>query len=230
VTVDIYTDAPDAVDGGEGTSVAMTSLVEQILVLAVQAMAGQTIGKVDTYDSVKDTVAITPVVPLLVAGEMIPAPKLPQVKVAWPQLGSMSLKFPVAAGSFMRLSVLGHDHSGWTNNGAVGVVPNSDRRFSLSDLVAVASAPSPSSSPPDPTSYDAAWGVLFGQLKVGSSAASDFVALASKVLTELQAIKAAYDGHTHSYLPGPGPAAVTVVPVPLLTAPGSVAATKLKAL
>lgn len=216
---------PEIAEGGEGTDVGLTKLLEDALILAVQAMAGQAIGKIDTYDSATDRVSITPLVPLRVAGEMVAAKKQPSVPVAWPQIGGMSLKFPLLPGAFMRLSVLGHDHSGWMVSGTEGVVPVFDRRFSLSDLVAVPSAPSPLSSPPDPTSYDAAWGVLFGRLKVGSSAASDFVALAAKVLTELGVIKTAYDIHVHTET-----GATTSVPTVLMTAPSSVACTTLKAL
>ncbi len=62
-------------------------------------------------------------------------------------------------------------------------------------------------------------------VSVGTSA--DFVALAGKVLTELQAIKTAYDTHTHAGVTtGAG---VTAVPIPPLTAPSSVASTVLKA-
>lgn len=219
-------------DDGDGTDVDLTTLLEQALVLAVQAMAGQAIGKVDTYDSAADRVAITPLVPLVVAGETIPATKLPAVPVAWPQLGGMSLKFPLLPGAFMRLSVLGHDHSGWTVSGTEGVPPTNERRFSLSDLVAVPLAPSPLSTPPDPTAYDSAWAVLFGQLKVGSSAASDFVALASKVITELTSLQTWANSHTHlvaGAMTG-GPGITTATGLPTKTAPGAVAASKLKAL
>ncbi len=225
-------DEPEIAEGGEGTDVSLTALLEDALILAVQAMAGQAIGKIDTYDSAADRVSITPMVPLLVAGEMVPAKKQPSVAVAWPQLGGMSLKFPLLPGAFMRLSVLGHDHSGWMVSGTEGVVPVFDRRFSLSDLVAVPSAPSPLSSPPDPTAYDAAWGVLFGQLKVGSSAATDFAALASKVLTELNTLQTWANSHTHIIgLVQPGVGSITsATGLPAAGAPGSVACTKLKAL
>jgi len=165
------------IEGGEGTDVSLTELIEDALILAVQAMAGACFGKVDAYDTAKDRVSITPLVPLTVAGEVIAAPKFPEVPVAWPRLGDMSLKFPLLPGAFMRLDVLGHDHSGWVVSGTEGVPPTNERRFSLSDLVAVPLVPSPLSAPPDPTSYDAAWAVLFGQLKVGSSAATKAVAL-----------------------------------------------------
>jgi hypothetical protein len=223
-------DEPEIAEGGEGTDVSLLQLLEQVLVITLQSMAGPVIGKVDAYDSAKNRVSITPLVPLLVAGEVVPSPKLPSVPVAWPSLGSMSIKFPLAAGAYMELHPLGHDHHSWLTDGAERLPPTNERRFSLSDLVAVPLAPSPLATPPDPTSYDAAWAVLFGQLKVGSSAATDFAALASKVLTELQAIKTAYDLHTHAYNPGPGSSTPTAAPLNPLPAPSSVAATKLMAI
>lgn len=170
-------DEPEIAEGGDGTDVSLTELLEDMLVLTLQAMAGPVYGKVDVYDSAKDRVSITPLVPLLVAGEIVKSPKLPEVPVAWPSLGSMSLKFPLLPGSFMQLIPLGHDHSSWLVAGTEGLPPVDERRFSLSDLVALPLAPSPLATPPGPTSYDAAWGVLFGQLKVGSSAATKSCAL-----------------------------------------------------
>jgi hypothetical protein len=170
-------DEPEIAEGGEGTDVSLTELLEQVLSLTLQAMAGPVIGKVDAYDSAKNRVSITPLVPLLVAGEVVASPKLPAVPVAWPTLGSMSLKFPLLPGAFMELHPLGHDHGSWLTDGAEKLPPTNERRFSLSDLVAVPLTPSPLATPPGPTSYDAAWAVLFGQLKVGSSAASKAVGL-----------------------------------------------------
>jgi hypothetical protein len=170
-------DEPDIADGGEGTEVSLTELLEQMLTLTLQAMAGPVIGKVDMYDSAQNRVSITPLVPLLVAGEIVASPKLPAVPVAWPTLGTMSLKFPLLPGAFMELHPLGHDHSAWMTDGTEKLPPTNERRFSLSDLVAVPLTPSPSATPPGSTSYDAAWAVLFGQLKVGSSAATKAAAL-----------------------------------------------------
>ena len=172
-------DEPDIAEGGEGTEVSLTELLESTLALTLQAMAGPVIGKVDLYDSTKNRVSITPMVPLLVAGEVVGSPKLPEVPVAWPSLGSMSLKFPLLPGAKMLLLPLGHDHSSYLVGGTVNIPPTNERRFSLSDLVAVPLTPSPLATPPGPTSYDAAWAVLFGQLKVGSSGANRAVALNS---------------------------------------------------
>lgn len=231
-------DEPEIAEGGDGTEVSLTELLEDALVLAVQAMAGQAIGVVDAYNTPEtgtDRVSITPLVPLLVAGVVVPAVKLPSVPVAWPQLGGMSLKFPLLPNSFMRLSVLGHDHSGWMVSGSVGVPPTNERRFSLSDLVAVPSAPSPLSSAPDPTSYDAAWGVLFGQLKVGSSAAAKGVALdldavnkdATAPATDFATWMASIEAIANAGLGGTVvPAAATLTKIGIVQA----TATKLKAL
>lgn len=66
------------------------------------------------------------------------------------------------------------------------------------------------------------------EIKLGASA-SDFVALAAKVLTELQDIKTAHDAHTHNYNPGPSALAPTTPPLVPMPAPNGVAATLVKA-
>lgn len=57
-------------------------------------------------------------------------------------------------------------------------------------------------------------------------AGAEFVALALKVLTELQAIEAIFNAHTHTAPSGGG---ATSAPTPLLPSPSPVAATKVKA-
>lgn len=71
-------------------------------------------------------------------------------------------------------------------------------------------------------------GTTIEVVTAGASAATDFVAMATKVLTELAALVAAYNPHTHAYT-SPGGAAVTGSPVPLMKTPGSTASTNLKA-
>jgi len=74
-------------------------------------------------------------------------------------------------------------------------------------------------------------------ITLGSKNPSEFVALATKVLTELDKIKTAYNTHTHFYSGGTGAAAgaivsavtgTTAVPSTTYTS-ASVAATKVKA-
>ena len=227
-------DEPEIAEGGEGTDVSLTELLEQLLTLTLQAQAGPVYGKVDLYDSAKNRVSITPLVPLLVAGEIVASPKLPEVPVAWPTLGAMSLKFPLLPGAFMQLTPLGHDHSNWLVSASEGVPPTTERRFSLSDLVAVPVTPSPLSTPPGPTSYDAAWAVLFGQLKVGSSAAAKDVALhldavnkdATAPATDFASWMASIEAIANAGLGGTVvPAATAVTKIGLVQA----TATKLKA-
>lgn len=228
----VVADEPEIADGGEGTDVSLTELLEQLLTLTIQAMAGPVYGKVDAYDSTKDRVSITPLVPLLVNGEIVSSPKLPEVPVEWYQLGNVSLKFPLLPGSFMRLLPLGHEHGPWLVSATEGVPPTSERRFSLSDLVAIPLASSPLATPPDPTSYDAAWGVLFGQLKVGSSAANKAVVL-DKDNCKYNTAMGTWMSQVETFINGLAPG--TVAPLAVTFGPTGIAlttatATKLKAL
>jgi len=65
------------------------------------------------------------------------------------------------------------------------------------------------------------------EIKLGASA-SDFVALAAKVLTELQDIKTAFDTHTHPFA-ATGAVSPTSAPTAPMPAPNSVAASLVKA-
>lgn len=68
--------------------------------------------------------------------------------------------------------------------------------------------------------------VLTGLVDLGDDAPVEFVALATKVLTELTAIKTAFDAHVHSGVtPGVGTSGAPTVPMPTPTAP---AATKVR--
>jgi hypothetical protein len=66
-----------------------------------------------------------------------------------------------------------------------------------------------------------------GTVRLGDKVATDFVALASLVSTQLGAIKTAFDAHVHTSAAPATPTSPPTVPMP---APGSVAATKVKAL
>lgn len=183
-----------------GTEVPLTDLLEQTIAVALKRMAGPVIGLVDTYDPVAGRISVTPLVPLLVNGALLPAPKLPSVPVEWPSNGgSHSYRLPLIQGSWVKLAPLGHDHTEWLTTGTPNLPPPSERRFSLADLVARPLVPSPLTSPPDPLSYDAAntWAVLFGKHIVGDNTGT-LVALANKVLTELGDIKTTIEApHSH---------------------------------
>ncbi|MGD8501315.1 MAG: Gp138 family membrane-puncturing spike protein [Phycisphaerales bacterium] len=212
------------------TDKALTEVLEDAMTAVLQRVGGPLIGKVDTYDPATATAQVTPVVPLYVDDELVTPPKLYSVPVLWPASTAHRIHFPLTAGSIVELTPLGHDHSQWLTTGTAGVAPPSTRRVSLADLVAIPMAPSPTNQPPPAGSYDTVWGVLYGLWIAGSSSATDFAAMAGKVLTELNNIAAEYNAHIHA-----GPGGNTGTPLssdppfdPSVITPSSVACTKLK--
>ena len=146
------------------------------------------------------------------------------VPIAWPRAGGFSLTFPLAAGDEVLLIFSSRSLDEWKGGPArTGVEASDPRRFAVQDAYAIptvaAAAPLPS------TAYDAAALVLAGTLvKLGDSTASDFVALASLVLAELNALRAEIILHTHPTGVGPtGPA------IGVGATSGPVAATLVKA-
>lgn len=71
--------------------------------------------------------------------------------------------------------------------------------------------------------------VIDDEIRLGSDSASNFVALANLVLSELNAIRTAFDAHTHVYVPGNLTPISTAAPAVGMGPAGSVAATKVKA-
>jgi len=68
-------------------------------------------------------------------------------------------------------------------------------------------------------------------VNIGAKAAAEFIAMADKVLTELNDIKTAFDAHIHTTTATIGPSAVLGIispPTVAMPAPNSVAATKAK--
>ena len=63
-------------------------------------------------------------------------------------------------------------------------------------------------------------------MRLGSSVASDLVALSSLVLAELEKIRALYNTHTHVSAAPASPTSTPAVPMPPI---GNVAATKVRA-
>lgn len=81
--------------------------------------------------------------------------------------------------------------------------------------------------------YAGTWKVFMdkdGNVHLGDKVGADFVALAQKVLDELNAVKSAFDGHTHTVpITGPAGNTASTPPVAPMPSPSSVAATKVKA-
>jgi hypothetical protein len=146
------------------------------------------------------------------------------IPVMWPRGDAGSITIDLAAGDIVYLVPAEGDISRWWARGLDGEAATS-RRFDLNDSVAIPGI-APNNAPLAASAYAAGAVVVQGaSILLGSSAASDFVALASLVLAELDVIKDAYDLHVH-----PDPlAGLTGVPTVPMTAPSSVAATKVKA-
>ena len=160
-----------------GTDVDLTTLLEETMEIAIQRADGPTYGRVNSYDSAKERVSVTPLVPKLTAGQVEVHATLTSVPVEWSRSTTHSIKFPLSAGAIVRLHPMGHDHSEWLTSGSEGIPPKSERRFSLSDLVAIPVSPTPYSQTASALAYDSAWGVLFGQWAAGGSDATKAVAL-----------------------------------------------------
>jgi hypothetical protein len=142
-------------------------------------------------------------------GIVEPAPIQQGVPVAWGEI-----QWPLLPGSWVMLVPQDADISAWGTSGTTGQAAPTPRSCSWSDCIAVPWCPSPVPV------------VL-----------TDFVALASKVLTELGNLKSWLDLHKHGLTdPVSGPlmtttplTAILPAPVPdVVPAPGSVASTKVK--
>jgi hypothetical protein len=227
-----------------GTDVAPSTVFEQAMAVAVQRMTGAVIGKIETYDPVTQRATVTSLVPILIYKDtsnplndvVDPVITLPQVPVEWPSSNNAagalqhSIKFPLPAGSYVSIEPKGHDHSQWLTSGTPNVTPADSRRFSIADMVVRPLAPVPlATQPANPLSYDAAGAVLFGLWIVGGSDATEFVALATKTLNELQAIRDGFDVHVHTDPQGGSTGVPTVLFGPAPLPANAVAATKLKA-
>jgi len=142
---------------------------------------------------------------------------LEDVPVQFPGYAGRTLTFPLLPGDPVLCVPAEADISGWRLTG--DATKASTSRFDISDVVAFPTLRT-KLGPLGPGDVDPVATVVSGSLvKLGASTATDFVALASLVLTELGKIKAAYDVHTHN-----GFAPVPVLPtelIPPLTLPAS---------
>lgn len=141
--------------------------------------------------------------------------------------GGYAITFPLTVGDHGWISFGERSIDEWLANGEDTTEPADLRRHDLTDAVFFPGTRSFAKAI-GATGYDTGAMVLeAGTILLGSSAAVDFVALADKVLTELQAIQAWADAHVHTGVTAG--AALTGAPTVVSPVPGSVAATKVKA-
>ena len=217
---------------------------------------GSIIVLLENYDAARQIAEVRAAVPVRDRVTGVLLNPIFTVRVAWPRAGSsagaqlFADTMPLTRGDPMRVMPQDRDHSGWFASGTTGVAPRGKHRSQLVDAVAVPGGAS-DVDPLPAIAYAADGRVIYGDpfVYLGSSAATEFIALATQVLQELQAIKNHFDVlisspltgeiplHTHignfgfptspSIAPSatPGPTGYSVAPVPQ-----SVASTAVKSI
>ena len=164
-------------------------------------------------------------------------PTIPNVPVQFPRAGGYVITLPMGPGDFVWLVFSEASTAEYRATGQASA-QGDVRRHHLGYPTAIPGAV-PDTSPLSPTDAAArAAGMVIGHdgaadqiqisptaIKLGS-AATDFVALASLVMTQLSAIQTQFNTHVHATA-ALGPPVPPTVP---MTSPGSVAATLVKAI
>lgn len=186
-------------------------------------------GVVRSYDSATQTAVVQPVVRFKFRDgdgaiqNYTPEP-IADVPVAFPGAGSFSITWPLAAGDLVTLVFAERSITEWKATAGATVEAADTRRFDLTDAIAIPSLRSPADPIPGAGIAANVLVVRAPEIRLGSSVATAFVALANLVLDRLTAIVTGFNTHTHTTGVGP-----TGVPNSLLAVPASVAATKVKA-
>lgn len=201
--------------------------------------------KVVAYDSATQTAHVQPMVKrclIQAAGTKVyeSLPVLPHVPVVFPRAGGWVITVPLQEGDFVWLNFSESALAEFLATGQESE-PWDTRRHHLSGAVAIPGC-YPDTDPlasADDSARQA--GMVLGQdggkaqirmapgeIKIGADA-SDYVALSTKVLTELQKIQAWAGAHTHMYIPGALPPVPSAAAVPVLASPLPVAAAMVKA-
>lgn len=161
--------------------------------------------------------------------ELYTPPPLTNVPVCFPHVPGFGMTFPLAVGNAGMVVFAERSMDEWLSTGESSTDPQDPRRFDLEDGVFYPGLPN-YLDPTVSTAVDTAALVVEGaQIKLGSSAATDFVALASLVIANWTSFLAAIAAVT--IVPGDGGAAIKAAIGAWDTAgnPQSVAATKVKA-
>lgn len=187
-------------------------------------------GIVVSYDATTQSATVQPAVRGKYrapgTGELVSyqMPVIANVPVAFPSAAGISITWPLAAGDPVTLVFAERSIDEWKTVGGNDATARDVRRHDLSDAIAIPGG-RPFSDAVPAGGIDATALVMRADLiKLGSSAASVFVALSSLVDARIAAIVAAYNLHTHGTGIGP-----TTTPVVALGAQATVAATKVKA-
>lgn len=153
-------------------------------------------------------------------------PDITGVPVEFPGGGLFSITWPLAAGDSGLLTICDRSIDEWIDQGGTRTEPQDPRRHDLTDGVFRPGVRSPVEAIPAAGIDNSAMVIRAALLLLGSSAASDFAAMASLVLSELSSLWTALNLHTHATVTSLG-TPTPPVGTPLGSA-SSVAATKVK--
>jgi hypothetical protein len=168
--------------------------------------------RIDSYDSTKTTVDVTPLIVPFLDGEFVSLPQLRQVQFSFPGTGPNVITWPIQVGELCGLLPQSGDIGPWKSTGAVQ--SGAKRRFSLTDIIAIPGA-RPLNAPLVSTQVDDVAMVLNtpSLIKLISSNADKALARADKTDARLDALETFAGAHVH-----PG---VTVGGFNTGTAPGA---------
>lgn len=189
-------------------------------------------GRVLDYDAATQTATVQLGVQFSRRGlddERIPYTPSPLagVPILWPTGGggAYSDTWPLERGDEVWVHFAERSIDEWVMSDTSVVTPASIRRFNLSDAVATPAQSSRKSPLPGNAVADAR--VIRGdEIRLGSAAASDYVALASLVKRELDALWSAFNSHIHPLVI---PEVITGPPQDITGSARGVAAGKVKA-
>ena len=151
-------------------------------------------------------------------------PQIDGAPVAFPGAGAFSITWPLTAGDACLVHFASRSLDEWASVIADVHEPQDLRRFDLSDAIVEPALRSPASPIPSAGYAAGAMVLRAPEVRLGSSAATAFVALANLVLDRLTAIVNGFNAHTHTTSTGAsGP------PNTPLGIPASVASSKIKA-
>lgn len=175
-------------------------------------------GRVESFDAATNTADIQPMVRETVENDdgttsQVSLPILTGVPVMFPSGGGFRITFPIAQGDTVLLVFADRSIDAFMSQGQEGS-PADQRRHSLSDAVAI----------PSLVSENRAWtNIEADVITIGKETGSnsDFVALAAKVKSEIQALRdtvstalSALSGHTHSITTATGTTTNAIVGSP----------------
>jgi hypothetical protein len=215
--------------------------LEEVIRTAIRAALGQVHvclpASVLSYDRTTQKATVQPAIRAryrdVASGALLSylPPPIPNVPVVWPAATGSSLTMDLVQGDWVTLVVAERSTDEWRSTGRTDNLAQDLRRFDWSDARAVPGGlPFVGAIPPAGVAAGAV--VLRGaDVRLGDATATDFVALASLVLARLNALEAAFNGHTHVYSPGPGAPVPTATALPQATPSvlADVAATLVKA-